>query len=718
MQDTLHLSPNTANALPKHPNLPPNFSSLSRPRNLHFPTISSAKASVHLPSKPPKTPEPAAASPPAHHRHPSEFQEKLLYLDSIGIDLFSLLAAHPQIVSASAADIKAVVDFLRSAADLSSADIRRVAAMCPEVLTAGVSALVPVFTFLLREAGVAGSDLRRVLHRRPRLLSCSVKTRLRPSLYFLQSTIGIAEINRHTSLLSCSVEQKFIPRIEYFQKIGFSYRDTISMFRRFSPLFCYSIKENFEPKFDYFMVDMGRELKELKEFPQYFSFSLENRIKPRHQRCVEKGVFLSLPVMLKSTEERFRERLEVCCNSSMPLKRKNGMDYDEVESVNWISSPGCADKANSPLQTPVSGKGRRVYGRTRVSKSDRSGPLTPMSNAGSPSPLTPAGSCRYDSSLGLLTKKFVNLIKYAEDGILDLNKAADTLEVQKRRIYDITNVLEGIGLIEKKLKNIIRWKGLEASRPGEVKDDITTLQAEVEKLSMEEQRLDDRIREMQEKLRDLSEDESNQKWLFVTEEDIKGLPCFQQNETLIAIKAPHGTTLEVPDPDEAVDYAQRRYRIILRSSMGPIDVYLVSQFEEKFEDVNGAEPSMSYPIASSSGSNENPATQATTIGSEIEIEPQPQDGSSSLNVSQDYAGGIMRIVPSDIDNDADYWLLSDADVSITDMWKTDSGVEWDGVDMLGKEIGMADIGTPRSSTPSCICADIPSDAVDMDQNQR
>ena len=28
--------------------------------------------------------------------------------------------------------------------------------------------------------------------------------------------------------------------------------------------------------------------------------------------------------------------------------------------------------------------------------------------------------------------------------------------------------------------------------------------------------------------------------------------CFCQNETLIAIKAPHGTTLEVPDPDEVV----------------------------------------------------------------------------------------------------------------------------------------------------------------------
>ena len=90
------------------------------------------------------------------------------------------------------------------------------------------------------------------------------------------------------------------------------------MFRRFPPLFCYSVKENFEPKFNYFVVEMGRDLKELKAFPQYFSFSLERRIKPRHQTCVENGVCIRLPVMLKMKEEVFRQKLDVCCNSSMP----------------------------------------------------------------------------------------------------------------------------------------------------------------------------------------------------------------------------------------------------------------------------------------------------------------------------------------------------------------------------------------------------------------
>jgi len=73
--------------------------------------------------------------------------------------------------------------------------------------------------------------------------------------------------------------------------------------------------------------------------------------------------------------------------------------------------------------------------------------------------MTDTVNSRYDCSLGILTKKFVALVKSAPNGVLDLNSAAEQLAVKKRRIYDITNVLEGIGLIEKKSKNNIQWKG-------------------------------------------------------------------------------------------------------------------------------------------------------------------------------------------------------------------------------------------------------------------
>ncbi|KAJ0463844.1 putative transcription factor E2F-DP family [Helianthus annuus] len=380
------------------------------------------------------------------------------------------------------------------------------------------------------------------------------------------------------------------------------------------------------------------------------------------------------------------QEAEVLIVRSPPVKRKLGISHYESASNEWAAST-----VSSPVHTPVSGKGGRVNGRSKATKNTKAAPQTPLSNTGSPSPLTPAGNCRYDSSLGLLTKKFINLITHAEDGILDLNNAADTLEVQKRRIYDITNVLEGIGLIEKKLKNRIRWKGLDATKPEEMEDDVTLLQAEVQRLSMEEHTLDENIRQMQERMRDLSEDDNNQKWLFVTEDDIKSLPCFQ-NETLIAIKAPHGTTLEVPDPDEAVDYPQRRYRIILRSTMGPIDVYLVSQFEEKFEDIDGAEQQpVSMPIASSSGSNDNPATESNIVAN--------TGVTVDHNLPQDSPSRIMKIVPSDASNDEDYWLLSDREVPLTDMWNTDCDIEWDGVDLLSDDFGLGDVSTGNPSTP-------------------
>jgi hypothetical protein len=47
-------------------------------------------------------------------------------------------------------------------------------------------------------------------------------------------------------------------------------------------------------------------------------------------------------------------------------------------------------------------------------------------------------------------------------------------------------------------------------------------------------------------------------------------------QTLIAIKAPSGTTLAVPYPDESVPPNRRKYQIFLKSKDGPVDIYLVN----------------------------------------------------------------------------------------------------------------------------------------------
>lgn len=64
---------------------------------------------------------------------------------------------------------------------------------------------------------------------------------------------------------------------------------------------------------------------------------------------------------------------------------------------------------------------------------------------------------RTDTALGTLTAKFAQLLKNSDDGVLDLNEVSQELKAPKRRVYDVTNVLEGIQLIRKKSKNHIQW---------------------------------------------------------------------------------------------------------------------------------------------------------------------------------------------------------------------------------------------------------------------
>ncbi|XP_064848752.1 transcription factor E2F4-like [Oncorhynchus masou masou] len=184
-------------------------------------------------------------------------------------------------------------------------------------------------------------------------------------------------------------------------------------------------------------------------------------------------------------------------------------------------------------------------------------------------------SQRHERSLGLLTTKFVTLLQEAEDGVLDLKVAADTLAVrQKRRIYDITNVLEGIGLIEKKSKNSIQWKGV---GPGcnsrEIGDRLIDLKSELEDLDMRESELDQQRVWVQQSIKNVTEDTHNSPLAYVNHEDICN--CFK-GDTLLAVRAPSGTQLEVPIP-EAVQNGQRTYQIHLKSAAGPIDVLLINK---------------------------------------------------------------------------------------------------------------------------------------------
>ncbi|KAI4351528.1 hypothetical protein L6164_005888 [Bauhinia variegata] len=69
---------------------------------------------------------------------------------------------------------------------------------------------------------------------------------------------------------------------------------------------------------------------------------------------------------------------------------------------------------------------------------------------------------RKDKSLGLITSNFLKLYDCHGIGIIGLDDAAKQLGVQRRRMYDVVNILESVGIVSRKAKNQYSWKGFKA----------------------------------------------------------------------------------------------------------------------------------------------------------------------------------------------------------------------------------------------------------------
>jgi len=173
---------------------------------------------------------------------------------------------------------------------------------------------------------------------------------------------------------------------------------------------------------------------------------------------------------------------------------------------------------------------------------------------------------RQENSLGELTKKFVTLIQATENCCIDLNEAVSKLKVQKRRIYDITNVLEGkvvftnrlgIGLIEKSAKNEIKWKGtLNIPNDSQIDYEIIRSRKELKLLQDQDREFDGSVESLQSSFNKIASGSSYNEFAFVTYDDLSRLSSTPEYKAqkLIVIKAPPNTVMEVPNPEQVESY--------------------------------------------------------------------------------------------------------------------------------------------------------------------
>lgn len=155
---------------------------------------------------------------------------------------------------------------------------------------------------------------------------------------------------------------------------------------------------------------------------------------------------------------------------------------------------------------------------------------------------------RMDNSLLVTTRKFLEL-RNLNDSV-NLNDAAEALNVPKRRLYDITNVLEGIDLVEKIGKNSIRWK----MNDGDALL-LEALRDECKELRREEAELDSIILDLTSALNLVREDPTDKPYAYLQLRDLQSLECFS-DQTLIVLKSlPDAqSVIEVADPSKTGKY--------------------------------------------------------------------------------------------------------------------------------------------------------------------
>ncbi|KAL0281082.1 UNVERIFIED_CONTAM: hypothetical protein PYX00_002181 [Menopon gallinae] len=205
----------------------------------------------------------------------------------------------------------------------------------------------------------------------------------------------------------------------------------------------------------------------------------------------------------------------------------------------------------------------------------------------SPSPTSKGKhSNRYDTSLGLLTRRFVTF----------------------------TNVLEGIGILEKKSKNNIQWRG---SPRGIDFHDVSGSQEDSPKnnvmleLRRREEELNRLISNAEMELKQLTEDK---RFAYVTYEDLRTIPSYK-NQTVMVIKAPPEAKLRVPDPSKVL-------QMYIKSENSEIEVFICPEEVDDCPPAPAPEKVKNSPVRPS-GSHigpsikEEPTSENSDLGSDL-----------------------------------------------------------------------------------------------------
>ncbi|KAF4367646.1 hypothetical protein CsatB_021308 [Cannabis sativa] len=188
----------------------------------------------------------------------------------------------------------------------------------PALLTYSRQKMQTAVDFLY-DIGLSKENIGKVLTRWPNITSYSVEDKLQPTAKYFRS-LGVdvsVLILRAPQTFGLSIEANLKPITEFFLENGYTKDEVGTMISRYGALYTFSLNENLIPKWKFYLT-MEYPKSELVKFPQYFGYSLEERIKPRYALMKECGVTLLLNQLLSLSRSNFEKALEAKVKKLVP----------------------------------------------------------------------------------------------------------------------------------------------------------------------------------------------------------------------------------------------------------------------------------------------------------------------------------------------------------------------------------------------------------------
>lgn len=238
------------------------------------------------------------------------------YLVSIGVsprDIGPMVTQFPYLLGMRVGTtIKPMVDFLLGLG-VPPKVLARMLEKRTYVLGYNLEETVKPNVDVLLSFGVRRETLPAVVLQFPQVLGLPLKAKLSTQQFFFGLKLkvdpeGFARaIERLPQIVSLNQNLMLKP-VEFFRARGISEGDVARMVVKCPQLLLLRV-DLLKNSFYFFKSEMKRGIEELVEFPEYFTYSLESRVKPRYKLLAEKGIRCGLGWFLNCSDQRFEERL-------------------------------------------------------------------------------------------------------------------------------------------------------------------------------------------------------------------------------------------------------------------------------------------------------------------------------------------------------------------------------------------------------------------------